>query len=221
MSLAQPSRPPNKRRFLALSLSLTLSALLMACGAQPDNAKSADKPATETKPAVSADAVRVGSKIDTEGGLLGNIIVQVLNDKGIPTVNKVELGATKVVRGALEANEIDIYPEYTGNGAFMFADEKNPAWKDAKAGYELVKNWTLIKIKSSGYNPHLRTTLGRLLCAKMWQLPTNSNHWMICPNGLVQVASSNWRPPLSLSSVPMLCLRLKKPMALNSNKTIL
>jgi len=84
-------------------------------------------------------AVRVGSKIDTEGSLLGNMIILVLEAKGIKTQNKVQLGNTKIVRGAITAGEIDLYPEYTGNGAFFFADEKNPAWKDAKAGYEKVK----------------------------------------------------------------------------------
>jgi len=84
-------------------------------------------------------AVRVGSKIDTEGSLLGNMIILVLEAKGIKTQNKVQLGNTKIVRGAITAGEIDIYPEYTGNGAFFFADEKNPAWKDPKAGYEKVK----------------------------------------------------------------------------------
>ena len=84
-------------------------------------------------------AVRVGSKIDTEGSLLGNLIIQVLEAGGIRTENKVQLGNTKIVRGALTAGEIDIYPEYTGNGAFMFSVEKDPAWKDAKAGYEKVK----------------------------------------------------------------------------------
>lgn len=84
-------------------------------------------------------AVRVGSKIDTEGSLLGNLILQVLEAGGIRTENKVQLGNTKIVRGALMAGEIDIYPEYTGNGAFMFSVEKDPAWKDAKAGYEKVK----------------------------------------------------------------------------------
>jgi osmoprotectant transport system substrate-binding protein len=84
-------------------------------------------------------AVRVGSKIDTEGSLLGNMIIQVLESKGIKTENRVQLGTTKIVRGAIAAGEIDIYPEYTGNGAFFFADEKNPAWKNAKAGYERVK----------------------------------------------------------------------------------
>ena len=83
--------------------------------------------------------MRVSSKIDTEGSLLGNMIIQVLEANGIKTENKVQLGTTKIMRGAITSGEIDIYPEYTGNGAFFFSDEKNPAWKNAKAGYELVK----------------------------------------------------------------------------------
>ena len=83
--------------------------------------------------------VRVGSKIDTEGKLLGQIMVLVLEAKGIKIENKVALGNTKLVRTALLSGEIDIYPEYTGNGAFMLGDEKNKAWKDLRAGYALVK----------------------------------------------------------------------------------
>ena len=67
------------------------------------------------------------------------MIIEVLQANGIKTENKVQLGTTKIVRGAITAGEIDIYPEYTGNGAFFFADDKNPAWKNAKAGYERVK----------------------------------------------------------------------------------
>ena len=131
----------SKRGLLSASLAFGLTGLLMACGAQPEAKKTTEQAASANKPAATASGsgVRVASKIDTEGGLLGNIIIQVLNDKGIPTVDKIQLGATKVVRGALEAGEVDIYPEYTGNGAFMFSDEKNPAWKNAQAGYELVK----------------------------------------------------------------------------------
>jgi osmoprotectant transport system substrate-binding protein len=83
--------------------------------------------------------VRVGSKIDTEGKLLGHIIVLALEANGIKTENKVSLGNTKIVRTALLAGEIDLYPEYTGNGAFMLGAENNPAWKDLRAGYELAK----------------------------------------------------------------------------------
>ena len=83
--------------------------------------------------------VRVGSKVDTEGKLLGNMIVLVLEANGIRTENRASLGNTRVMRGAIIAGAIDIYPEYTGNGAFIFAEESNPVWKNARAGYERVR----------------------------------------------------------------------------------
>ena len=86
-----------------------------------------------------ATAVRVGSKIDTEGKLLGNLIVLALESSGIKTENKAALGNTQVLRGAITAGEIDIYPEYTGNGSFLFAEASSPVWRNARAGYERVK----------------------------------------------------------------------------------
>lgn len=83
--------------------------------------------------------VVVSSKIDTEGGVLGNIILSVLNANGIQTTDRVQLGATPVVRQAIIAGEIDIYPEYTGNAAFFFEKADDPAWKDATKAYELAK----------------------------------------------------------------------------------
>ncbi|EEL9830462.1 ABC transporter substrate-binding protein, partial [Salmonella enterica subsp. enterica serovar Typhi] len=95
--------------------------------------------ATVSLPLQAASPVTVGSKIDTEGALLGNMILQVLESHGVKTVNKIQLGTTPVVRGAITAGELDIYPEYTGNGAFFFKDENDPAWKNAKQGFEKVK----------------------------------------------------------------------------------
>lgn len=89
--------------------------------------------------AQAAEPVKVGSKIDTEGALLGNVILQVLESHGVKTVNKIQLGTTPVVRGAITSGELDIYPEYTGNGAFFFEQENDPAWKNAQQGYEKVK----------------------------------------------------------------------------------
>ncbi|ELY4136174.1 ABC transporter substrate-binding protein [Cronobacter sakazakii] len=89
--------------------------------------------------AQAAEPVKVSSKIDTEGALLGNVILQVLESHGVKTVNKIQLGTTPVVRGAITSGELDIYPEYTGNGAFFFKQENDPAWKNAKQGYEKVK----------------------------------------------------------------------------------
>ncbi|KUZ65456.1 ABC transporter [Burkholderia ubonensis] len=91
-------------------------------------------------PAVhAADAVVVSSKIDTEGNLLGNLIVQVLKAHGIPVTEKIALGATPIVRKALVSGEIDIYPEYTGNAAFFFNKADDPVWKNATQGYDAAK----------------------------------------------------------------------------------
>ncbi|MEI2298357.1 glycine betaine ABC transporter substrate-binding protein OsmF [Ensifer sp. MJa1] len=93
---------------------------------------------TLTAATANADVV-VSSKIDTEGGVLGNIILAVLNANNIKTVDRVQLGATPVVRKAIAAGEIDIYPEYTGNAAFFFEKADDPVWKDAARGYEAAK----------------------------------------------------------------------------------
>lgn len=90
-------------------------------------------------PAQAQDPVKVGSKIDTEGALLGNIILAVLQHNGIPVESKLSLGPTKIVRTAIMSGEIDIYPEYTGNAAFFFNQEKDPAWKNAASAYEKAK----------------------------------------------------------------------------------
>ena len=88
--------------------------------------------------AQAADVV-VSSKIDTEGSLIGDMIAQTLAANGIPVKNRVQLGTTPVLRKAITAGEVDIYPEYTGNGAFFFNKPDDPAWHDAAKGYDLVK----------------------------------------------------------------------------------
>ena len=83
--------------------------------------------------------VVVSSKIDTEGGVLGQIILQVLDHAGIPTRDRIQLGGTPIVREAILAGEIDIYPEYTGNAAFFFNRADEPIWQDASAGFDAAK----------------------------------------------------------------------------------
>jgi osmoprotectant transport system substrate-binding protein len=88
----------------------------------------------------AAQPVRVASKIDTEGALLGQLILQTLQGAGIPTEDRLQLGSTQIVRRALLAGEVDLYPEYTGNGAFFHGEEKNPAWKSRQGGFERIKS---------------------------------------------------------------------------------
>jgi osmoprotectant transport system substrate-binding protein len=76
----------------------------------------------------------VASKIDTEGALLGNMIVALLEAHGLAVENKLQLGPTNIVRAAILAGQIDIYPEYTGNGALFFHLDQDPVWKDWAKG---------------------------------------------------------------------------------------
>lgn len=84
--------------------------------------------------------VVVSSKIDTEGGVLGQIILQVLDHAGIATQDRIQLGATPILRKAILAGEVDIYPEYTGNGAYFFNRAEDPLWKDATKAYETARD---------------------------------------------------------------------------------
>jgi osmoprotectant transport system substrate-binding protein len=81
----------------------------------------------------------VASKIDTEGALLGNLVIALLQNHGYAIENRIEIGTTKIVRQALLSGQVDIYPEYTGNGAYFFHMEGDPVWTNAQAGYETVR----------------------------------------------------------------------------------
>ena len=85
--------------------------------------------------------VTVGSKIDTEGALLGNMIFLALESRGFQVVDRIQTGATSVVREAIISGEIDIYPEYTGNGFYLFSGKTvESLWKDPSTAWKTVKD---------------------------------------------------------------------------------
>jgi osmoprotectant transport system substrate-binding protein len=95
--------------------------------------------ATPMQRAHAADSITVASKIDTEGAVLGNVIALLLEQGGFAVNDKISLGPTKIVRTALIAGEVDIYPEYTGNAGFFFGVDSDPAWKSPAAAYQKAK----------------------------------------------------------------------------------
>jgi len=66
------------------------------------------------------------------------MIVLLLEDDGFDVVDNTEFGTTDVIRRAIMNGEIDIYPEYTGNGGFFFSDTDSSLWQDARTAYETV-----------------------------------------------------------------------------------
>ena len=89
---------PSVLRGIALVIVVTIVATILG-------ASDAD---------AAAAAVRVGSKRFTESFVLGEIVRRTLEDQGIAATHKAGLGNTGILVAALEAGEIDVYPEYTG-----------------------------------------------------------------------------------------------------------
>lgn len=57
--------------------------------------------------------IRVGSKLDTEGSILGEMVGQLAQSAGARSTFQ-QLGSTGIVWQALRNGDIDVYPEYTG-----------------------------------------------------------------------------------------------------------
>ncbi len=85
----------------------------------------------------AARPVVVSSKLSSESAMIGHMIRLLLEDRGIPTADRMTLGATPIVRKALLTGQVDVYVEYTGNAGFFFNRPDDPAWKDLQRGYEL------------------------------------------------------------------------------------
>ena len=64
--------------------------------------------------AAAPGPVRVASKTFTESVILGELVTEVLDRRGIPAKHLRDLGGTRVVWDALVRGDVDVYPEYTG-----------------------------------------------------------------------------------------------------------
>lgn len=133
------------KRIIMAALAVALLLAVVALGGCTGGGASSGTGtgATTSTPAATKGPITVGSKIDTEGDLLGNIIVQALEANGFKVNNKVQTGTTDVVRKALLAGEIDIYPEYTGSGLIFFKNQNPAVYQNPEQGYQTVKKLDL------------------------------------------------------------------------------
>jgi osmoprotectant transport system permease protein len=87
-------------------------------------------------PAAKNERVVVGSKDFTESAILGEIVAQMLEARGVAVERNFELGGN-LPHDALLAGKIDLYPEYTGTS--YTAILKHAPITDPRAVYEQVK----------------------------------------------------------------------------------
>jgi len=79
---------------------------------------------TACAPSAKGDVIRVGSKDFTEQFILGEMYALMLEDAGFKVERKLNLGSTPVAQKALESDELDLYPEYTGTGLLTVLKEE-------------------------------------------------------------------------------------------------
>ncbi|MGL5916389.1 MAG: glycine betaine ABC transporter substrate-binding protein [Culicoidibacterales bacterium] len=85
----------------------------------------------------------VATAIDTEGGVIGQMIVQLLEANAIPVVDQTQFAEISILRNALVSGEVDLTVDYTGSGERYFGDTDSSVWSDSTAGYELIKQLDL------------------------------------------------------------------------------
>lgn len=127
----------KNRMLLVVALVAVTALVLAACSSAPSAGTGTGTTASST--AAEKGPIRVGSKLDGEGALLGQMILAVLAQNGFKVEDKTRTGATDVVRKALTSGQIDIYPEYTANGLLIFNKDEatdTAVLKDAIATFD-------------------------------------------------------------------------------------
>jgi len=107
---------------------------------------------TEAKPVV------VASMIDSEGAILGKMMVLMLESNKIPVEDRTEFGTPDVLRKALEAGEVHLVLDYTGSGQYYHEGGDPLVWSDPVKGYEMTK-----KLDAEKFDLH-------------WLTPANANN---------------------------------------------
>lgn len=106
-------RPGRAAAALAIAVGVTVAALRLFGGG-----------------ASSSDTVLVGSKNFTEQVILGELLAQTLERRGIEVTRRLNLGGTFICDQAIRAGDIDAYVEYTGTA--LTAILKQPVVRDAE-----------------------------------------------------------------------------------------
>lgn len=120
-----------KARSLVL-LAVILMLTLAACGNSGSTGGSGGGSNSPTKVPIT-----VGSKLDPEAQLLGEMYILLLQKAGYTVNSKLALGQTPTVFAALQSGAIDLYPEFTATGLNLLHEQSS---FDPMKDYQTVKS---------------------------------------------------------------------------------
>jgi osmoprotectant transport system substrate-binding protein len=134
------------RKNISLMIIMTAAAtailfVLLGCGASSKPAKPSAAGASSAAAAVETKGpVTVATMIDSEGAVLGKMLVLLLRAEGFEVVDKTEFGTPDILRKALEAKEVDLVIDYTGSGQYYHEGFDPAIWSDPVKGYEKTRD---------------------------------------------------------------------------------
>ena len=117
--------------------AVLLLALLVLAGIAAPNIPSA---LAETLP---KGPVVIATMIDSEGAVIGSMMVQLLRQAGFEVIDNTEFGTPDILRMALLAGEVDLVLDYTGSGQYYHETDSTDVWSDPVLGYEKTRDLDL------------------------------------------------------------------------------
>lgn len=115
------------KKIMIFLVTIFLSFNLIACNNVADRKEAKKGPIT------------IATFIDSEGAILGKMMVMLLEQDGFDIIDKTEFGTPDILRKALLAGEVDLVLDYTGSGQYYHDVEDTDIWSDAREGYLLTK----------------------------------------------------------------------------------
>jgi osmoprotectant transport system substrate-binding protein len=120
-----------RTKYIAL-FALIPMLFLAACGSSGAPSSGSSSGGSSSKVPIT-----VGSKLDPESQLIGEMYVLLLQKAGFTVNPKLALGQTPVVFTALKSGAIDLYPEFTATGLNTLGDKSS---FDPQKDYQTVKS---------------------------------------------------------------------------------
>ena len=135
-----------KRARLLLAVVLSLLLVAAACGGDDGEEETGGSPSGTEDTAAGDDGdgeakgkIVVGSTNFSEQQILAHMYALVLEDAGYDVETKLNLGSREVVEPALEAGEIDVYPEYAATLLEFLNKGKGEASGDVNETVDILK----------------------------------------------------------------------------------
>jgi osmoprotectant transport system substrate-binding protein len=132
-------RCSSRAKSLLLGLSLLLMLILPACGTT-----------TSTNGSSTKGTIVVGSKLDVESQIIGEMYTLLLQKAGYTVTPKLKLGNSIIIDQAIKSGAIDLYPEFTATGLNAL---NIPSAHDPQKDYQAVKAQYEQQFKITWLNP--------------------------------------------------------------------